>query len=323
MSKKLAITEAPQFNDEDAAREYLEKVRWNGEPVCPHCGSLGDHYELDGEAHRKGVWKCQDCREQFTVTVGTVFERSHIPLHKWLLAAYLLCSSKKGVSSRQLQRTLSVTYKTAWFLSHRIRKAMEGSGGTDLMGSGGNVVEADETYIGRKRGVRRRRGGHHKNMVFALVERGGRVRAQHIIAGSEFNQIKKYLKSNVSPDARLATDEAKMYRKIGKKFAEHLAVNHSKDEYVRGDASTNTIESFFAVFKRGMTGVYQHCSQDHVKRYLAEFEYRYNNRMALGVDDIERTNTVLENIGGRRLVYRRPDKAAGPTSTTEIPEVPF
>jgi transposase-like protein len=306
MTKKLAMTEAPQFQDDEAAREYLEKVRWGGEPVCPHCGSLGDHYRLEGEAHRKGLFKCQDCRAQFSVTVGTVFERSHIPLHKWLLAAYLLCSSKKGMSSRQLQRTLGVTYKTAWFLSHRIRLAMTGSGGTDLMGSGGDVVEADETYIGRKRGMKKRAGGHHKNMVFALVERGGRVRAKHIIAGKEFNQIKKTLRENVSTEARLATDEARMYWKIGKAYAEHLRVNHSKDEYVRGDASTNTIESFFAVFKRGMKGVYQQCSQEHLKRYLAEFEFRYNNRSALGVEDIERTNNVLENIGGKRLTYRQP-----------------
>jgi transposase-like protein len=219
---------APHFHDDDKARDYLEGVRWPDGRVCPHCGAIGDHYRLEGNAHRKGLLKCQDCREQFSVTVGTVFERSKIPLSKWLAAAYLICSSKKGISSHQLHRTLGITYKSAWFLSHRIRFAMSSEGG-GLMGSGDGVVEADETYIGRKPGRKMRPGAGHKNMVFALVERGGKVRSTHV-TGKMFNGIKKALKDNVSPDSRLATDEARMYRKIAKQFAEHLTVNHSANQ---------------------------------------------------------------------------------------------
>jgi transposase-like protein len=307
-----AATNAPHFHDDDAARAYLEKVRWNGEPVCPHCGSVGDHYPLvskggtSGRKARKGLYKCQDCRKQFSVTVGTVFEASKIPLSKWLFAAYLLCSSKKGMSAHQLHRTLGVTYKTAWFLAHRIRLAMTDTSKGGLMGSGGQIVEADETYIGRKKGQAIRSGGGHKHMVFALVERDGEVRAQHI-TGKGFDGVKKALRENVSPNARLATDEYRAYRKIGKQFAEHMTVNHSKDEYVRGEASTNTVEGFFSVFKRGMNGVYQHCSGDHLHRYVNEFQYRYNNRSALEVDDKLRTDKALYGIGGKRLTYRTVD----------------
>jgi transposase-like protein len=299
----MQASNAPHFHDDDAAREYLEKVRWAGEPVCPHCGSVGDHYRLEGATHRKGLLKCQDCRKQFSVTVGTVFERSKIPLSKWLFAAYLLCTSKKGMSAHQLHRTLGVTYKTAWFLAHRIRLAMTDTSKGGLMGSGGEVVEADETYIGRKRGQKVRAGGGHKHMVFALVERGGGVRAQHI-SGKTFDGIKKALHENVSPNARLATDEARMYWKIGKAYAEHLRVNHSKDEYVRGDASTNTVEGFFSVFKRGMIGTYQQCSGEHLNRYVNEFAFRYNNRSALQIEDKQRTDKALAGIGGKRLTYR-------------------
>jgi transposase-like protein len=294
---------APFFHDDEKARKYLEKVRWPNGPVCPHCGSVEGAYRLEGKSHRPGLLKCKDCREQFSVTVGTVFERSKIPLSKWLMAAYLLCSSKKGISSHQLHRTLGVTYKTAWFLSHRIRHAMSDQGGGSLMGSGGGVVEADETYIGRKPGKKLKRGTGHKEMVFSLVERGGKVRSKHI-TGKAFDGIKAELKANVSPQANLMTDDARWYRKVAKDFASHQAVNHSKDEYVRGDAYTNTIEGYFSVFKRGMTGVYQHCSSDHLKRYLAEFDFRYNHRVALGVDDMERTRDALAGIEGKRLTYR-------------------
>ncbi len=233
---------APHFHDDDAAREYLESVRWPDGPVCPHCGVIGGHYQLEGKAHRKGLYKCSEpkCRKQFSVTVGTVFERSHIPLSKWLAAAYLLCSSKKGMSAHQLHRTLGVTYKTAWFLAHRIRFAMADFGKTGPMGAGGGVVEADETYIGRKPGRKMRAGAGHKNMVFTLVERDGQARSFHI-TGKMFNGIKKALRENVSPEARLATDEARMYRKIAKAFAEHMTVNHSANQYRDGDASTNTM----------------------------------------------------------------------------------
>jgi len=302
---------APHFHDDDKAREYLESLRWPNGVVCPHCGSIGDHYPIEGKGGEKGkkarpgLWKCKDCREQFSVTVGTVFESSKVPLSKWLTAVYLLCSSKKGMSAHQLHRTLGVTYKTAWFMAHRIRLAMSDTNG-GLMGSNGGAVEADETYIGRKPGRSKKRGPGHKHMVFALVERDGRVRSQHI-TGPMFDGIKKALKENVSPNAVLMTDDARHYRNIAKQFAGHEAVNHSKGEYVRDDAHTNTIEGFFGVFKRGMNGTYQHCSGEHLHRYLAEFDFRYNNRSALGIDDAERAAIALKAIDGKRLTYRAAD----------------
>ena len=295
---------AAYFHDNDKAREYLESIRWPNGPVCPHCASAEHHYQLQGKAHRPGLWKCASCRQQFSVTVGTVFERSKIPLSKWLMAAYLLCSSKKGISAHQLHRTLGVTYKTAWFLAHRIRHAMSDQGG-GLMGSGGGTVEADETYIGRKPGRKVRQGAGHKHTVFSLVERGGKVRSTHI-AGKQFDGIKGALAANVSPEAVLMTDEARMYKKIGKAYADHQTVNHSKDEYVRGDAYTNTVEGFFSVFKRGMIGTYQHCSGDHLHRYLSEFDFRYNHRASLEIDDKSRLVDALKGIEGKRLTYQRP-----------------
>lgn len=296
---------AKYFSDDAKARQYLESIRWPNGAVCPHCGSNDKHYALEGKSHRPGLWKCSACREQFSVTVGTVFERSKIPLSKWLLAAYLLCSSKKGISAHQLHRTLGVTYKTAWFLAHRIRHAMSDQGG-GLMGEGGGTVEADETYIGRKPGRKVRQGVGHKEMVFSLVERGGKVRSKHI-TGKTFDGIKAALKANVSSEAVLMTDEARMYRKIGKQYADHQTVNHGKDEYVRGEAYTNTVEGFFSVFKRGMVGTYQHCSGDHLHRYLSEFDFRYNHRASLEIDDKQRVVDALKGIEGKRLTYRRAD----------------
>lgn len=296
---------APHFHDDDKARAYLESVRWANGVVCPHCKSTGDHYRLEGKAHRPGLWKCQDCRKQFSVTVGTVFERSKIPLSKWMAAAYLLCSSKKGISAHQLHRTLGVTYKTAWFLAHRIRFAMADQGG-GLMGEGGGTVEADETYIGRKPGRKVRAGHGHKETVFSLVERGGNVRSTHI-TGKVFAGVKRALKGNVSGEAVLMTDDARMYRKIAKQFADHQAVNHSRGEYVRGDAYTNTVEGVFSIFKRGMIGTYQHCGSQHLHRYLAEFDFRYNHRSSLGIEDGARVVDVLKGIEGKRLTYRSAD----------------
>lgn len=296
---------APHFHDDDKARAYLESVRWANGVVCPHCKATGDHYRLEGKAHRPGLWKCQDCRKQFSVTVGTVFERSKIPLSKWLAAAYLLCSSKKGISAHQLHRTLGVTYKTAWFLAHRIRFAMADQGG-GLMGEGGGTVEADETYIGRKPGRKVRAGHGHKETVFSLVERGGNVRSTHI-TGKVFAGVKRALKGNVSGEAVLMTDDARMYRKIAKQFADHQAVNHSRGEYVRGEAHTNTVEGVFSIFKRGMIGTYQHCGSQHLHRYLAEFDFRYNHRAALEIDDNARLVNALKAIEGKRLTYQRPD----------------
>lgn len=293
---------AKYFSDDTKAREYLESIRWPKGAVCPHCGSNDKHYALEGKSHRPGLWKCSACREQFSVTVGTVFERSKIPLSKWLLAAYLLCSSKKGISAHQLHRTLGVTYKTAWFLAHRIRHAMSDQGG-GLMGSGGGTVEADETYVGRKQGRKVKSGVGHKHTVFSLVERGGKVRSTHI-SGKVFDGIKASLKANVSPDAVLMTDDARMYKKIAKQFADHQVVNHSTGEYVRGNSYTNTIEGFFSVFKRGMVGTYQHCSGDHLHRYLSEFDFRYNHRASLEIDDNQRVVDALKGIEGKRLTYR-------------------
>jgi transposase-like protein len=293
---------APHFNDDNKAREYLENLRWPNGLVCPHCGSVEGAYALEGKAHRPGLRKCAACREQFSVTVGTVFERSKIGLSKWLLAVHLLCSSKKGISSHQIHRTLGVTYKTAWFMTHRIRLAMDSNGG--LLGSGGGIVEADETYIGRKPGMKKGRGGFgHKNTVLALVERDGKVKSTHITGKSFFN-VKKAFKKNMDKTANLMTDEHKKFRKIGQNYASHETVNHGAKEYARGNVNTNTIEGVFSIFKRGMIGTYQHCDAKHLHRYLAEFDFRYNNRVALEVNDKQRADNALAGIGGKRLTYR-------------------
>jgi transposase-like protein len=275
---------------------------WPNGPICPHCGGYDRIGRLSGKSTRYGVLKCYDCRKPFTVRVGTIFEDSHVALHLWLQAIFLVAASKKGISANQLHRVLGVTLKTAWFMGHRIRLAMAGNDGS-LMGSDGGVVEADETYVGRNPWKKKGFGGwRHKNVVFALVERNGKARSFHV-TGKAFDGIKKALKENVSPDARLATDEARMYRKIAQDYKEHLTVHHAKDEYVRGDASTNSIEGFFSVFKRGMNGIYQHCSSEHLHRYLSEFDFRYNNRVALGVDDVERADKMVRGISGKRLTY--------------------
>ncbi len=280
-----SIMNQPHFHDADKAREHLEAIRWPKGPVCPHCGSAENHYALKGVAHRAGVYKCKDCRKQFTVTVGTVFERSKIPLHQWMQAVYLICSSKKGCSSHQLQRTLDVQYKTAWFMNHRLREAMKSPGG--IMGNGSGTVEADETFIGRKPGTKKCRGHSHKEAIFSLVERNGDVRSFHVNDVTA-KTLKAKLVQNVSKSANLMTDDAKQYVKVGKEFASHESVNHSAEEYVRGNVHTNTVEGFFSIFKRGMYGVYQHCSSHHLERYTTEFDFRYNYRQKLGFDDTMR-----------------------------------
>ncbi|MDO9472987.1 MAG: IS1595 family transposase [Caulobacter sp.] len=308
---------APIFTDADKAREHLEATRWPQGPICPHCGVVDEATALKGRAHRAGLYQCNACREQFTVTVGTVFERSKVPLNKWLLATYLMSSSKKGISAHQIGRTLGVTYKTAWFMCHRIREAMGDNGAP--MGGEGKVVEADETYVGGKETNKHKSkrkpgqiGGVGKRVVFALVERNGRARSFHVanVSGKTLNPI---LRTNVSRKTDLMTDDAGQYRNVGKEFASHETVNHGKDEYVRYAKpiiTTNTIESYFAILKRGIMGTFHHVSEAHLARYLAEFDFRYSNRIALGIGDTMRTNELLRQIGGKRLTYRRVGQAA-------------
>jgi transposase-like protein len=295
----------PRFNDPIVAATYLESIRWPDGPVCPHCGVQDPkHYLLKSETRK--LWKCRACRKQFTVTVGTIFEGSHIPLQKWLLAFYLLCSSKKGMSAHQLHRMLGVTYKSAWFMAHRIRYAMEQPPfARPLEG----VVEADETYVGGKERNRKRQDkqkktgrGTNKTPVVALVERGGEVRSFRManVTGLE---LKGAIRRNVSRDARIMTDSFKSYRGLGKEFASHEYVSHSDGEYVRGDVHTNTAENYFSILKRGIDGTYHHISEAHLPRYLAEFDFRYNNRIGLGVDDAERTRRALAGVVGKRLTY--------------------
>jgi transposase-like protein len=291
----------PHFTDAEAARIYLEALRWPAGPVCPHCGTINKAYATK----RPGKYRCgtPQCRKDFTVKVGTVFEASPIPLHKWLLAAYLLCSSKKGASSHQLHRTLEVTYKTAWFMTHRIREAMK-TGTFSPIGGAGKIVEADETYIGRKEGTTKRRGHGHKRTVVALVERGGEARTFHVDKANAAS-VTDILRKNASRESKLMTDETQIYDRVAQEFAGHESVNHTAKEYVRGEAHTNTVEGYFGLFKRGFNGIYQHCGEQHLHRYLTEYEFRYNNRVRFGIDDLERTRIALVQIEGKRLTYRR------------------
>ena len=298
-----AILNQPQFQDADKAREYLEALRWPNGVVCPHCGSVEQHYKLEGKAHRVGVYKCSDCRAQFTVTVGTLFADSKVPLHKWLQACYLMASSKKGISSKQLERMLGVTYKTAWFMSHRIREAMTETGG-GLLGGNGGPVEVDETYWGNT-GKQRAgaRGYAHKMKVVSLVERDGKKRSFHV-TNVNAATVRPLLKAHIDQKARLMTDEASVYTKVGKEFAEHGVVNHSGGEYARGDITTNTVESSFAILKRGLYGTFHSVSEKHLQRYATEFDFRWNHRSSMGCTDIQRADAILVGIGGKRLMYR-------------------
>jgi len=296
----------PHFQDVNKARQYLEKLQWPNGPVCPHCGVVGGHYSLKGKAHREGLWKCKDCREQFTVTVGTVFERSKIPLNIWLQAVHFLCSSKKGMSAHQLHRTLGVTYQTAWFMAHRIRKAMEGDR-HQPMGGGGQIVEADETFWGSipEKYKGKKGGWHHKQKIFALVERGGQARGFHVPRVNA-QTLKPILLSQVAKDSHIHTDEGGQYRTLHKEpFLSHETVVHSHGEYARGNVHINTVESYFSLLKRGLIGTYHHVGEQHLQRYVSEFDFRFNHRTSLGVTDAERTNKALKGIVGKRLTYRR------------------
>jgi transposase-like protein len=317
---------APHFQSPEAAREWLEKLRWPEGPICSHCGIIGRAYALK----KPGWYRCaeKECRKDFTVTTGTVMERSHIPLNKWLMAFYLLNASKKGISAHQLHRALKLDYKSAWFMCHRIREAMR-SGGLGPLGGEGKIVEADETYFGpvekpapRSRGripkptKRGKSGPADKRPIVALVERGGNVRTFHVPVADKAN-VQKIVRENIARESRLRSDESRLYFGSGQHFAGHETVKHSAAEYVRyedGDAiHTNSAEGYFSIFKRGMRGVYQHCKEKHLHRYLAEFDHRYNHRIALGYSDIDRTLAAIRGIEGKRLMYRQPRQ----------PDVPF
>ncbi|MBV1707605.1 MAG: IS1595 family transposase [Hyphomicrobiales bacterium] len=298
----------PAFHDDNAAREALEAIRWPDGPVCPHCGNLDREKIAKGQrrAHRPGLYYCAACNGQFTVTVGTVMERSKIPLSKWLLAMHLMGASKKGMSALQLQRMLGVTYKSAWFLCHRIREAMRDDASNPCsLGGQNKAVEADETYVGGKAKNRAHCKPAPKKAVLSLVEREGHVRSFHV-ADVTSKTVGSIIEKNVSAASALMTDESVIYPKIGAKFANHLSVNHSAGEYVRlgSYVHINTAENFYSILKRGITGVYHSVSEAHLHRYLAEFDFRYNNRIGLGVDDGERAVRIAKGIAGKRLTYR-------------------
>jgi transposase-like protein len=310
----------PIFTDETKAREWVEAQVWANGVTCPHCGNADQEKvgKLEGKAHRPGLWKCYECREQFTCTVGTEFESSKIPLTKWVAALFLMTASKKGLSTHQIHRTIGVSYKSTWFMTHRLREAMR-TGGLEPMGGGGKVVEADETYFGsvERSKVRTktvsgrpftkggRSGPSNKRPILALIERGGSVRTFHVAVADKIS-VAGIVRANVHRDSRLHTDESKLYDNSDEHFEAHETINHSAKEYVRGDVTTNTVESYFSVFKRGMRGTYQHCAEKHLHRYLAEFDFRHNNRIALGVTDYMRAELLAKGIVGKRLTYRRP-----------------
>lgn len=321
------------MHDEAAAFAHVEAMLWADGPVCPHCGVVDRAYRLEGVRtkpskknpegkERHGLWKCRECRKQFTVRKGTIFEESHLPLHLWLQAIHLMVSSKKGISSHQLHRVLGITYKSAWFLTHRIRECMR-SGDFSPMGGGGGAVEVDETYIGTNDKARERRStfnelnkgkgkkfrfgqsGRHKNIVLTLVDRNGDARSFHVDKATKAN-ILPILRENLAAEARVFTDDAGVYKGLNKEYS-HDFVNHKKGEYGRGEVTTSSVEGFYSIFKRGMKGVYPHCSEKHLHRYLAEYDFRYSNRIANGVDDAGRGVIALQGAHGKRLTYARPN----------------
>lgn len=324
----MSVLSKPYMHDEAAAFAHVESIIWSDGPVCPHCGVVDSAYRLTGVRtkpskknpegkERHGLWKCRECRKQFTVRKGTIFEESHIEMFKWLQAIHLIVSSKKGISAHQLHRVLEITHKSAWFMAHRIREAMRSDGAVDF-GSGGGMVEVDETFIGEdkeavkayrkaKKTRKKPRGIGHKHKVLTLVDRDtGRAKSL-VIDDLTANGIGPILRENMAAEANLMTDEANVYFQIGSDFAAHHSVNHRRGEYVNRKnpaLHTNTVEGYFSIFKRGMKGVYQHCSKKHLHRYAAEFEFRYNNRSANGVDDQQRAVNALVGIVGKRVLYR-------------------
>jgi transposase-like protein len=310
----MSILSEPHFHNEAAAIARLEAIVWPNGPYCPRCGGF-DRITLVRGA-RAGLRRCGPCKREFTATVGTIFERSHIKLHKWFQVAHLMTSSKKGISAHQIHRTLKLTYKTAWFMCHRLREAMRDGHFTTQLGGEGKAVEIDETFVGglEKNKHRNKRqhlgtGGAGKEAVFSLVERGGRVRSHHVPAVTA-NNLRPIVEAQIHGATYVMTDEGGAAKKVGSEFARHGSVNHSAGEYVRGDVHTNTIEGYFSVFKRGIYGTYHHVSQQHLKRYLAEFDFRYNERSALGVEDAERITRALSGIVGKRLMYKDSSRAS-------------
>lgn len=302
MQSKLNIT---HFANEEAAIAYIESRLWPDGPVCPHCGVIGEASRSKGKTTRPGLWNCRACRKPFTVKIGTVFEKSHIPLHIWLQTIYLFCSSKKGISTRQLQRTFGGSMKTAWFLGHRVREAMRDLGIPDAgpLGGQNQVVEADETYVGGK-AANRKGKIPPKAIMLSLVERDGRVRSFHV-PNVTAASLKPVIVANVDKASYLMTDESPVYPRIGALFSGHGTVNHSAEEYVRAFFwHTNTVENFFSIFKRGVYGCYFHVSQAHLHRYAAEFDFRHNHRERLGIDDLSRADALLRGAKGKRLTYR-------------------
>jgi len=298
----------PIFTDETKAREWLEARVWPNGPVCPHCGATGDDVTaLQGKAHRPGLYQCSQCREQFTVTVKTVFERSKIPLSKWLAALFLLTASKKGVSAHQVHRSLGISYKSSWFMMHRLREALR-SDPKGQLGGPGKIVEADETFIVNKKGAPVRTGYAHKMAVMSLVERDGPIRSV-VLDRVNRVEVNRIIRRNVHEESRLMTDTAPYYKARNRfGIAEHEKVNHEQGEYAYGDVHVNTLEGYYSIFKRGMKGVYQHCSEQHLHRYVSEFDFRYNTRTRLGFNDLMRAEKAAEGIKGKRLTYRRPSK---------------
>ena len=304
-----SVLSTPHLQNEAAAFAYVEAALWPNGPVCPHCGCMGRIYELKGKNARIGLRKCGDCRKPFTVRMGTIFESSHLPLYMWLQVFHLMCASKKGIATRQIQRMLKCSMKTAWFLGMRIREAMD-DGSLDKLGGEGKTVEIDETFVGglekNKHASKRKHvgtGGSGKEAVFSLVERGGRVRSHHV---TEVNAktLRPIITAQVDAATRVMSDEGATAKSLARKFKKHGTVSHSAGEYVRGEIHTNTIESYFAILKRGIHGVYHSVSQQHLHRYLAEFDFRYNARDALGVDDTTRADRALVGVKGKRLFYQ-------------------
>lgn len=337
MTHKFDISSEPIFNNDEAARAHFEKLRWpGGVPVCFHCGVVGESALIKSKSEntRPGLYHCRACGGNFTATMGTIYEDSHIPMRKWLLAHHLMAASKKGVSAAQLQRMLGLgSYRTAWFMAHRIRESMAPSSKEPPMGGPGKIVEADETYFQNKdkknqRNVRKdgkpfradnpdrpiKRGGRgpaNKRAIVALVERGGSARVFHV-ANADKATVAKIITENVSSETRLHTDESRIYVSADLHTATHETVNHTRDEYVRGDVHTNSAENFFGVFKRGMTGVYQHCGEKYLQRYVTEFAFRHNTRTSLGFNDKDRAELSIKGSVGKRLVLRQPQEKLSP-----------